>query len=802
MRTLQHILFVMALAAGVLPAPYATGQNVDRGPWTGQWIACPNAPARDEAVFHFRKRIVLTGRPEHLLLQVSADNQFLLVVNGHRAGSGPARGDLGHWRYETLDVGPLLHAGENWIGATVWNFGSRTAIAQVSDRTAFYINSVDKRNSAFETNASWQVEQESGIHTLAKPASLSKFYYAAEPATRMEGAHYDWDWESPASTGVWQSAVSLGAGGLRDAMDMPVNWRFEPDPLPPMEMELRPTGRVVRSSGVEGVAGVPAQSLLVPAHTKASLLVDNTVLTTAYPELTISQGKDALVRLTYTEALVDKDGVKGNRNEIAGKSAFGIEDEFVPDGRAMRVFQPLVWRTWRYLKIDVETADQPLRLEGLRSWFTAYPFEERGSFLANDPSLEQIWKIGWRTARLDAHSTYMDTPYWEQLQYVGDTRIQALVSYAVSGDDRLARQAIEAINNTRLPEGITLSRGPTALFQAIPPFSLLWVGMVHDFWMYRDDPGFVRAQLAGTRTVLDWFLQRVREDGMVGRLPWWPFVDWTEGYPGGIPPQDGNGGSSAITLQMVRALREAAELEESLGEPSRAEIYRRAAQRSAKAVRTLCWNETVGLIADTGEQKEYSQEANALAVWLDVIPPDKQQAALRTMLSGTDPAFKPEHPAPQISPASYYFRFYVARAVEHAGMGDLYTQMLDPWRGMIRLGLTTWAEKPEPTRSDSHAWSASPNYDLPTIVAGIRPGSPGFRTVKIEPHLGSLTHVIAQMPHPKGMVAVEFTRNPGQVAATITLPEGVSGELAWQGQQHPLHGGKQEILLKDAGVPR
>jgi alpha-L-rhamnosidase len=46
----------------------------------------------------------------------------------------------------------------------------------------------------------------------------------------------------------------------------------------------------------------------------------------------------------------------------------------------------------------------------------------------------------------------MDTPYWEQLQYVGDTRIQALISYAVTGDDRLAKQALKAFDDSRIPK--------------------------------------------------------------------------------------------------------------------------------------------------------------------------------------------------------------------------------------------------------------------------------------------------------------------------------------------------------------
>ncbi len=87
-----------------------------------------------------------------------------------------------------------------------------------------------------------------------------------------------------------------------------------------------------------------------------------------------------------------------------------------------------------------------MQLESLKASFTAYPFNERASFNAGAPDLDKIWEISWRTARLDAHETYMDTPYYEQLQYIGDTRIQALISYAVAGDDRLARQALQAFD--------------------------------------------------------------------------------------------------------------------------------------------------------------------------------------------------------------------------------------------------------------------------------------------------------------------------------------------------------------------
>jgi alpha-L-rhamnosidase len=141
-------------------------------------------------------------------------------------------------------------------------------------------------------------------------------------------------------------------------------------------------------------------------------------------------------------------------------------------------------------------------------------------------------------------------------------------------------------------------------------------------------------------------------------------------------------------------------------------------------------------------------------------------------------------------------------------MGDDYIRLLQPWRDMLALGLTTWAEKNEPTRSDSHAWSAHPNFDLLTIVAGVRPASASFNTITIEPNLGPLKHLSAEIAHPKGQIQVEYTHAAGGIEATITLPQGISGNLLWGTKEFALREGKQHLTLPsqpwtpvDAGVP-
>jgi alpha-L-rhamnosidase len=790
-RSLATIL--IGMAASIL---LAQAQTTENQPWTSEWITAPGVPQRDEVVLHFRKLIPLPQKPEHFLVDVSADNEFILYVNQQRVGSGPSHSDLAHWRYETYDLAPLLHAGENILAATVWNFGTHAAVRQISERVGFLVYGKGPAERIADTDLTWEVEQEKAIETIQP--NLGNQYYAAGPGERLDGAKFDWEWgrsNSSRRSASWTKAVSLGRAAPRGTTDAPNNWQLVADFLPQMQFTKTEAGRVVRATGIDQATGSTVHEVTVPPHATASILLDNSQLTTAYPAVTVSGGEGSTIRLTYSEALVDDHGEKGNRNQIEGKHIVGVQDEFLPGGCHSCEFMPLDWRSWRFLQVDVQTTGQPLQIEKLSAWFTAFPFTVRAQFKSDSDFLTRIWDVGWRTALLDAHDTYMDTPYWERLQYVGDTRIQALISYAVAGEDRLARQAIQAFDNSRIPDGLTQSRYPSSLVQMIPTFSLLWVGMVHDFWMYRDDPDFVREQIPGTRTVLDWYLSRQRSDGLIGKIPWWPFVDWGKDFGFGMPPQDESGGSSVITLQVVEALRYAAEMETELGDPVVAEKYRRAATRATNAVHKLCWNQQYGLLADTPAQKHFSQHANILGIWLDVIPPSQHKTVLAKILSANDSGFTATDPVPAMTAATYYFRFYLARAVEHAGMGDQYLQLLGPWGEMLSLGLSTWAESPEPTRSDSHAWSSHPNYDLLTIVAGIRPESPGFKRIVIEPHLGTLNHLSAAMPTPKGMVEVDYRRTGNAVEAVISLPNGESGELVWRTKRFAIHEGRQSLAL-------
>jgi hypothetical protein len=293
----------------------------------------------------------------------------------------------------------------------------------------------------------------------------------------------------------------------------------------------------------------------------------------------------------------------------------------------------------------------------------------------------------------------------------------------------------------------------------------------------------------GIETVLGWFTRHVAANGILGPLEWWNFVDWADewawspdrGY-GGVPEGVADGGSSIITLQFAYALQRAAEVEASFGNNYQAGQYTNLASSLKKKVMDLCWDESKGLLADTPEKKVFSQHANIFGVLTGTFPGSMEKDVLNKVLSDK-----------YLIQCTLYFRFYLAQALKKAGMGNLYVGNLGPWKTMLERGLTTFAEKPDPTRSDCHAWSASPNYDLLATVCGIEPGSPGFKTVLIKPNPGELTFVEGTMPHPDGNIHVIYRVNGKKLQAEIDLPPGLTGEIEWNGQKHSLKEGKQSI---------
>lgn len=737
-------------------------------------------------MYHFRRTFELTEKPAQFTVYVSADNRYQLFVNGKLVCWGPARGDLTHWRYETVDIAPEVVAGKNVLAAVVWNDGEYRAVAQITNETGFVLDSDTPEHAVVNTNPSWKCIQDKAYSPQPLPHDQSTGYYALAANERFDASLYPWGWEQvDFDDSNWLAAEQLTHAAARDARDAPNRWMLVPREIP-LEERSEQSAPASRAGGK-----IPAT---IPPHQSVSLLLDQSTLTTAYPELTVSGGKRARVDIRYAEApYVSRDPiVKGNRNEIEGRQFYGPADIYIADGGAHRVYRPLYWRTFRYIQLNVQTGDEPLVIEDLHSKFTGYPFEKKARFEVDDTAtnqeLQRILSTGWRTARLCAHETYMDCPYYEQLQYAGDARIQMMISLYMTGDARLMKNGIGLLNSSRTAEGATYSRAPSYLQQYIPPFSLWWIGMVHDYWMYVDDPQFVKEMLPGVRAVLEFYSRYEKPSGSLLHMPWWNFVDWVKQWPNGESLSDPDGSSAAaLDLQLLLATQWASELERSLGSPGLAAEDAAAAERLKQTIFATDWDASRGLFADQPSHTSYSQQVNTLAVLAHLVPKDQARSVLeKTLADGS------------LAQSSIYFRAYTNAALREAGMGDRYLDQLGPWREMLAQGLTTWAEwNGADTRSDCHAWGASPNFELLRTVAGLESIAPGFAQVRVSPNFGRMTHVTARMPHPKGEIAVDLTRRGDKLSGTVVLPAGIGGELVWAGKQRPLTSGENHLGARE-----
>jgi hypothetical protein len=775
----------------------------ERGLWPARWVGGPLLEAPFVAAF----RLCFTlAQAERVHIHVSADERYELFLDGLRIGRGPARGAPERWHYESYALD--LEAGDHLLAARVWAMGARAALAQMSVRPGWLCAAEAPHQALISTGvAAWEYCVLPG-YSLLSPGPA----HWRGARTCVDGRSYTWDWERGAGTD-WAPAESLGPAVARR-----MDWEFQPlqlltpTPLPAQIDTPRGPGRVrhVAQAGPDDPAATrvsAADSLDEPGwqaladgrgpvtlapHTARRVFFDLEDYCCAYPLLVTSGGAGAKLRLNWAESLRAApepwNHDKGQRDEVEGKFFVGFGDEWQLDGGAGREYEALWWQAGRYLELLVRVGDQPLTIERLTLHETRYPLENQAAFGASDARLAEIVPLMVRGMQMCAHETYMDCPYYEELQYAGDMRLELLTTYAMTSDARLAREALHMFDVSRLPSGLTQSRFPSRNPQIIAPFALWWALMVADYAFWRDDPATVAALTPGVRATLEAF-ERFRDaQGLLGAPEGWNYMDWVPAWSddAGAPPGAAQEPSGLINWQLAYAQLQIAELEEALGEPELAARLRRKAAELAARLEPF-WSAQRGLYADDRQHSSFSEHTQCLALLSGLLPARRRAQVATGLLS-----------APDLQRTTIYFSHYLFETLRMLGRIDVLLERMQLWFDLCERGLRTPVESPEPTRSDCHAWASHPLFHYQASILGVRPAGLGFRRVEIAPQLGPLSWASGSMPHPRGQIEVSTRVQDGRLQAEITLPEGLEGVLRWQGRHWPLHAGRQELVCAGA----
>lgn len=685
--------------------------------WPASWIA-PSGSLATPILFAARCRFTVEVPSAPIRLHVSADERFELYLDGALVARGPERGDPDNWFFQTYDIADLA-PGEHLLVARVWAMGDAAPIAQLSAGPAFLLAAEGAWGERLSTGvAPWQTMRIEGIDIRHHPEfghdgfTGKKFHIHAE--------RFPFGFETDrADDPRWTPAHTRYGATASYPIERHAMRTLRPAMLP--DMMRAPIQRLrvrfaERLAGEVDLPGLPCENgdadladsiqtwldgkspLRIEADTRIRAIIDLDDYYCAYPTLVASGGRGALVELGWAEALyTGRDShEKGNRDEVDHRFFRGFSDAFSLDGGDNRSFTTPWWQAGRYLQLHVRAAEEPLELLALSLEETRYPLGETRLPSPRDPELARAVQLARRSLEMCLHETFMDCPYYEQLAYIGDTRLQALALMSISEDDRPIRKAIELFDASRLPSGWTYSRYPSRSMQVIPTFSMIWIGMVHDYLRIRGEEAFVRARLPGVRAVIDACLAHVDAvSGLLLNPPGWNFVDWAPGFADGMPQTGVRGPGATINWLFVMALRWWSELEDRAGEPEQHARARRWETTTAAAVDKAFWNEARGAWAETLEPGQFSEHAQALGI-LAGADREHSERAVKSLAN----------PDPQFVPATIYFSHYVFEALERMGLSDAVDRRLGLWRSLGGLGLRTLPEQPEPTRSDCHAWGA------------------------------------------------------------------------------------------------
>lgn len=760
------------------------------GRWPARWIHPPDGPIRSSGLM-----VLKFSCPHEAAFRifVTASGMYALFLDGELAGRGPEDGWMQSWYYDTYDV--QLRPGQHTLSARVWTGrpkvfpNSRPGIVD-----GFLLQVAGPGAPPLSTGeADWRWVAESAV----------TFGVADHRESASAPVHFDFlggNFEDPNQWASESKSPTLGRPGcgpeaaIREE-DEPL---LVPSPLPPLLS--KPWSRAIVRH-VDHLPGEPVafenaadprdwvrllsgeSTLEIPAGSQRRVLIDLDGYVCFRFDIQVAGGCGTIVKMRVVEALFSDPGgradSKVHRDSIEDGNVVSPTDSFLLDGLPRTLTTPW-FRSGRYVELSVLTGEAALCIESIRFGETRLDLPDSRVFECDDQQVNRLVPVAVRTLQACSHWTLVDCPYYEQGQWLGDCRIQALCHYVAWPGDDLIRKLLTLVAQAPLPHGIPQAFFPGTPCVFIPSFGLWWVCMVHDFARWRGDRKFVRTLMPAARSIVGVLSELV---GGGRPLPGWKFADWADGWPDGCFPGAEAGEDAFHRLVLLYTLEKLSDLEVWLDEPEHAARWRRLAHLVKTEVLAKFWCRDRQVVCDTPDRTSVSEHCQALAVLCDTVPASVRSQAATSLDAGGS-----------MTSARLFFRHYVFEALLKSGRP--LRPRLEPWFALLDRGFRTFPETEEPTRSDCHAWSAHPIYHLVTGVAGVTPAAMGFERVRIRPQPEGLRAVTAAVAHPHGAIRFEMEcGGEDNWNVLVELPKGLCGQFEFEGSSIALSGGLRRISL-------
>lgn len=780
----------------------------------------------------FRRTLDLPTTAQSAPVRVTADGRYQLFVNGARMGRGPARCSPLSQRYDAYDLGAQLKPGRNVIAVLLRVYGIDTAFYEhVDSRWGPVLGSGGLWLDGEVRGAGWRKPLDTDgdwrcVESDAWDRTTPLVNVGLAQIEVLDGRTLPLDWTSAAfDDSSWAAAQVLEAGGggpearlggmkvrpfpvlkrsalpaQRESFERPsaVLWAKAASPRPDLPVESRAYEEALSpladhmADQVDSLtrdAGVA--HIRTTAQADVCLTFDFGRIVAGRPRIEIEARGGEVIDLVCGESLPGEFDPGGapvdariQRHPMLGLDAH-VSRYVARPGR--QIFETFEWDAARWLQVTIRDAPGGLELHKLGINRTGYPVDPVGAFTCSDPLLNQLWEVGRDTLALCMHDAWIDCPGREQRQWIGDVVVEHLVGQAVFGPQvtPLNAEFLCKIAEAQQPDGLPppFAPGDHARFgRVIPDFALTWVLITRDHLLYSGDLPTLREVFPSILKALAWFEPLRAPDGRIADLPYWHFQDWAafgrEGF------------STVLNAQFAGALDAASELAVALDWPAEAARLTGEAARIRVALERH-WDAARGLYIDmvdpeTGARRpRASQHANAAMILWAGVPEGRVTSIVERIC---DDKVLRNTPAPPIQPhgepfdeqtdivaTNTFYSHFLFTALIQAGRADLaLRQIRQKFGPMLARGATTLWETFEPHASLAHGFSTSPVFQLSSGILGVRPGSPGFDSIRFTPQLGDLAWAEGLHSTPHGDVSVRLDRTDTGFDAVLRSPGGLA----------------------------
>jgi hypothetical protein len=733
---------------------------------------------------YFRKQIIVNEIPKQWNIRISADNRYKLYINQHFVTEGPIKGDKQTWYYDTINISPFMRVGVNVISVVVLRYPTELNLRNHSlFRTKYPFLYVSDDYKQISSSFGWKCKIASDI-TLTKEKFIPAPLHINENATTSQQF---FGWQSIAFNDQgWDEPCSYEEGDFNKAIS-PYN--LLPSNIPNQQHSdhnfedvyhiRRPQNDIEVYRGWSGLIEKDVPTV-IPANVKQIVELDAGELMTGYLKFAFEGGTKAEITITCAESYGQKNPaellpVKGDRTDCQNGTIFGNEDHYYVGGYGSRelaeVYETFWFRTFRYVKLEIRTGEEPLKLKQLSYISTGYPLDVKMQVRTDNSELNSIWDISLRTLKRCMHETYMDCPYYEQLQYTMDSRSEILFTYNISGDDRLARRCIDDFARTQRYDGMLQASAPSIRPNIIPGFSIYYIMMIYDHMMYFGDKKLVQQYYPVIEKILNFFRTHINDMGLVENLgglhkdnKYWSFIDWTPEWQQteGVPTAIKDGPLTMESLLFIYGLQHAQKIAHFLNKISDEREFIELSESVKEAVNKYCYRD--GLYRDGPTNNNVCVHTQVFAILGDVVTNVKSaQKLLYDTVSNS--AY------PQCSVSMSYYLF---RAFEKVGIYNETSKLWAPWRKMLHDNLTTCVENYTDQRSDCHAWGSIALYELPIVMLGIHPTAPGFKSARINPIFVDCSYARGGLMTHFGPIICDFRLSNGQVLGEVSIPKEIN----------------------------